>query len=257
MEESVIGLYEPINQLKAFAENIWIVDGGLIYMSAYGTKVPFSTRMLVIRLEEETSDSRKKLFLWSPIEFSEPLANEIASLGEVSYIVSPNKIHYAFIQGWKKYFPKASTWASPGVRERASEQKIEVEFDYDILDTKLPWEEEIETIPFYGSSFMTEIVFFHKASKTLILADLIENFEADKVKSDIARTFCRWSCVLEPNGSTPLDLQFTFIWDKEKAKKPLQKILALKPERLTVAHGKCYEKVSMAYLERAFAWVYS
>jgi hypothetical protein len=41
-------------------------------------------------------------------------------------------------------------------------------------------------LPIVGS-YMTEIEFFHRASRTLILIDLIENFEREKVGSFFLR----------------------------------------------------------------------
>lgn len=45
-----VPIYEPLYTLKPIAENIWIVDGDLIEMDAVLTKLPFSTRMTVIKL---------------------------------------------------------------------------------------------------------------------------------------------------------------------------------------------------------------
>lgn len=50
MKQVDIQTYEPINTLKPVDENIWIVDGPIVYMQAYGTNIPFPTRMTVIRL---------------------------------------------------------------------------------------------------------------------------------------------------------------------------------------------------------------
>ncbi|MGA7954823.1 MAG: hypothetical protein WCA07_15015 [Gloeobacterales cyanobacterium] len=73
------------------------------------------------------------------------------------------------------------TWASTGVRERAAEQKIEVSFDTDLEDEPpLQWMADLDQSSFRGSRFMEKVVFFHRKSATLILADLIENFEPAK-----------------------------------------------------------------------------
>lgn len=47
-----IKLYEPIYELKAIAQDFWMVDGPAIKMSFGITTVPFSTRMTVVRLED-------------------------------------------------------------------------------------------------------------------------------------------------------------------------------------------------------------
>ena len=43
--------YSPLNSLKKIADNLWIVDGEEVLMDFKFFKVPFSTRMTVIRLQ--------------------------------------------------------------------------------------------------------------------------------------------------------------------------------------------------------------
>ena len=131
MSNDVIELYEPINILKQIGEDIWLVDGPIVKMSMYGTKIPFPTRMTIVRL------SNGDLWCHSPIELTSELKTQIDSLGLVRHLISPNKIHYAHIGKWAEAYPNAIAWASPGVRDRAEQQKIEVNFNAD-LENKAP-----------------------------------------------------------------------------------------------------------------------
>lgn len=175
-------LYHPLNTLKPVGPNLWIADGDLIHMAfPLGLKVPFSTRMTVVRLSDGG------LWCHSPIAPSPALQAEIDALGPVRHLVSPNRIHYAHIPAWAARYPAAKTWASPGVRERAASQHIAVAFSADLDDRAPPdWAIDLEQLAFAGSWAMTEMVFFHRASRSLILTDLIENFETDKFASPAA-----------------------------------------------------------------------
>ena len=107
-------LYHPLNTLKPFGENIWTADGGEIRMAfPLGVKIPFSTRMTVVRLADGG------LWCHSPIAPSPELFAQIDALGEVRHLVSPNKIHYAHIAAWKARYPQAS--GRMGKRGRARE----------------------------------------------------------------------------------------------------------------------------------------
>ena len=65
-----------------------------------------------------------------------------------------------------RLYPGATAWASPGVRERAASQNIEVEFDSDLGDEPEPaWRENLDQLIFHGSRFMEEVVFFHHPSQ--------------------------------------------------------------------------------------------
>ena len=104
----------------------------------YGTKVPFPTRMTIVRL------SSSELWCHSPTELTPELKAQIDSLGSVHHLISPNKFHYTHIGTWASAYPEA-TWASPGVRDgtalpkedRAPQQKVDIIFDAD-LNNKLP-----------------------------------------------------------------------------------------------------------------------
>ena len=109
-----VELYEPINTLKPVGEDLWLVDGPIVRMAYLRVSIPFPTRMVVVRL------ANGELFLWSPTEPDDDLRAGIDDLGPVRHLVSPNKIHYAHVAACKRAYPKATAWASPGVRERAA-----------------------------------------------------------------------------------------------------------------------------------------
>ena len=102
-------LYAPTHTLKNFGENLWVVDGPVIKF--YG--MPFTTRMVVIKL------ANNQLLIHSPINLTEDLKQELDKLGQVKYLISPNKIHYWYIADFQKYYSNTVTFASDGVQERS------------------------------------------------------------------------------------------------------------------------------------------
>lgn len=241
--------YEPINTLKPVAPNIWIVDGGVIRMATPIGGMPVTTRMTVVRLHDGT------LWCHSPIAPDAEMFAAIDALGAVRHLVSPNMLHYAYIAAWKQRYPEATAWASPGVRKRAASQGIEVAFDADLAD--LPpaaWANDIDQLRFRGSRVLEEFVFFHKPGATLIVADLIENFEREKLNRGM-RWLARIGGVLDPDGKVPLDFRLTWIGRKSLARECAAKLLAWHPQRVILAHGRCYFDHAEAELRRAFRWV--
>ena len=59
------------------------------------------TRMTVIRF------SNKKLFLHSPTKLNSSLIDQLKKLGEVSFIVAPNKLHHLYLDSYVKQYPNA------------------------------------------------------------------------------------------------------------------------------------------------------
>ena len=250
MSRPELSLYEPLYTLKEVDQNIWIVDGDLIQMDMKIFKLPFQTRMTVIKLND------CKLWIHSPIAPNEQLFTELDALGKVAYLISPNKIHYAYIADWKKRYPHAQTWSSPGVEERAKSQNVKVVFDAPLTD-KAPdlWSDEIDQLIFKGSSVIEEVVFFHKSTKTLIVTDLIENFESEKISSPIRRRFCRLARVTAPDGQTPIDYRMTFLGRQREARMSFFRMLNWKPDKIILAHGLCFFENGIDELKRAFRWI--
>ena len=242
-------LYEPLNTLKPVGEDLWVIDGPVVRMAYFGGSIPFPTRMVVARL------TNGDLFLWSPIEPGGGVRAEIDALGPVRHLVSPNKIHYAHIAAWKRIYPEATAWASPGVRERAASQRIAVSFDADLRDEPDPaWRGDLDQLIFRGSRFMEEVVFFHRKTRTLVLADLIENFEPEKI-GGVYRWLVRFAGAANPYGKAPIDLRLTFAGRKDEARASFRRILAWEPDKVILAHGRWYSRNGSTELRRAFRWL--
>jgi hypothetical protein len=240
-------LYEPINVYKPVAANIGTVDGPFEYLTIAGLRLPlpFTTRMTVVRLEN--SD----LFLHSPIAFVERLATEIQTLGTVRHLVSPNQFHYAHIGEWQKVFPGAVAWASPGVRQRARVRHVDVRFDRD-LEAEPPeeWRRELDQT-FVPGGIFKEFVFFHKASRTLILTDTIINLELDKL-TEPWRTATKLSGMYHPRGQIFFGMRLPLLLQMKKAKATIRKIQSWQPERIVLSHGRCFDANAHEVLCRIF-----
>ena len=244
-----IKLYDPLYQLKLMAENIWIVDGPAIEMSFGLTKVPFSTRMTVVKL------ANGKLWCHSPIQPNQALLDSLDQLGEVAYLIGPNKLHYAYLQAWKDLYPSAQVWLAPGIDQRARAQKIPLPQGQELTDQAPPtWSAELDQDLFKGSRFMQEVVFFHKASKTLILTDMIENIETHQMKTH-QRLLFKLGDNAYPNGKTPRDLRLTFVGKKTASRTSFETLKNWEPEKIILAHGQCFLENGQEELDRAFKWV--
>ena len=246
---SGLALYDPLGVPKPIAPGVWIVDDGVVWMAFPCIHVPFPTRMTVVRL------ASGDLLVISPTAATDEVVAAVASLGRVAHLVSPNAIHYVHIAAWKSRFPDAVAWASPGVRERAAQQRIPVGFDADLGDEPPPaWASEVDQLAFRGSPALTEVVFFHRASRTLILTDLIENFEHERVGRRRWRWATRLAGTVHPDGKAPLDLRLSFLGGRARARACAMRMLAWAPERIVVAHGRCYLQDGTTELRRAFRW---
>jgi hypothetical protein len=240
--------YEPLNTLKGIAQDLWVVDGPLIRFGPPGLRMPFPTRMTVIRL------AGRDLFVHSPTPFLPGLAESLArEAGRPCWIIGPNRLHYWWVPEWHSAFPQAEVYLAPRTREQSAGR---IDFSTEPLDRECgyPWDEEIATLPLSGS-YMTEVVFFHRRTRTLVLTDLIENFEPEKLSSRLMRWMTRIGGVSDPDGGMPRDMRFTFRQNKPALRSAVEKMIAWNPERIILAHGRWYTRAGTDELRRAFRWL--
>lgn len=103
-------------------------------------------------------------------------------------------------------------------------------------------------------TMVSEAVFFHRTSRTVILTDLIENFEPARIHNRLFRLLIRFAGVAHPKGGTPIDMRWTF-WPRRRAiSDAMTIILGWDCERVVMAHGLPYTSGGNAELRRAFQW---
>jgi hypothetical protein len=236
--------YPPLNILNPVADDLWIVDGPEIRFGLPWPKMPFPTRMTVIRIGGDQ-------FIHSPTPLGRALQAGIEQAGKPRWIIGPNRIHYWWIPDWRAAFPDAAVYLAPKIREQS---RGRIDFGAATLDRKAgyPWDSEIATLPVAGR-YMTEVVFFHRPSRTLVLTDFIENFEPQKL-GWAAWFLTKLGGVQDPHGSMPRDMRMTYK-DKVALRVAVETMIVWNPERIILAHGRWYEKDGVGELRRAFRWL--
>jgi hypothetical protein len=191
-----------------------------------------------------------RLWLHSPIRLDEALVEALSRLGPIAHVVAPNSIHYWWIRDWSDRFPEAQVWA---VARLAAGARLRVPAHF-VIGGQPPsaWEGVLDQETVSGARIV-EADFFHRPSKTLILTDLIENFEGDRFNSFFYRWLARLGGAIDPDGKLPLDLRRSFPADE--LKRAVERMLAWSPEKIIIAHGRWYKSEGRAELQRAFRWL--
>jgi hypothetical protein len=223
--------------LTAIDENLWAAEYPL---SLAG--VQLGHRMTVMRL------AGSDLLLHSPIPLTDELVGELADLGEVRYIVAPSCFHDLFLGPYFERFADATFCAVPGM------SKIHPEMAFDVvLYDQFPkhWEDEVEHILIGGLPKLNEVAFFHEASNTLIVADLVFNMRSST--SWLTRT------AMKINGAygrvAPSRYFKSHVKDKRAFGASVERILEWDFERIVVGHGAIVESNGREVLAAAFEWL--
>jgi hypothetical protein len=226
--------------LEEFGPDLYVADGPTV--SFYG--FPYPTRMAVAKLSD------KSAWVWSPVALSEELASAVDAIGPVRHIVSPNKLHHLFLSEWAKRWPDARLYAPPGLARK----RPNLRFDAELMDEPDPaWAADIDQVIFRGSFAMEEVAFFHRASRTAIIGDLVQRFPESKM-SGWRGMLMRLDGLVGEHGSTPREWRASFL-GRGAARRARDKVLGWKAERLLIAHGECAQSKATAILAEALGWL--
>ena len=200
--------------------------------------------MAVARLQDGSA------WVWSPIALTPELERAVDSVGVVRHIVSPNKIHHLFLAEWRERWPEARLHAPPGLAGR----RPDLRFDAELADAPdAAWAAEIDQAIFHGSVFMEEVAFFHRASRTAIIGDLVQRHRAEHA-TGWKGLVMRLDGLVGEHGSTPREWRATFL-RRGPAREARARVLAWQPERLLIAHGACAQHDATRILAGALAWI--
>ena len=199
--------------------------------------------MTIIRLGSE-------LWIHSPVSLSSGMAEHLEALGEVRYVLSPNKYHHLFLSEWRSCYPKAELYASPGLISKRSD----ISFDNELhAETQYPWSHGIAHEIFGPSRLFDEVVFFHLPSRTLVLTDLIVNVKTDEYNWR-QKLFAAFDGLGYPNGTTPRLYRWS-MKSKTAARKVCRTMVEWDPARVIISHGEWFRENGKKEIESRLGWI--
>ena len=223
--------------LDELARDVWVLERPLRFGG-----VQVGTRMTAIRL------SSGALFLHSPVGLDDELRKALESRGAPRFAVAPNRFHHLFAGDYAQAYPELELWLAPGLESKRSDLA-----HAGVLGDEAPpgWSGEIDQVFFRGLPFANEVAFFHRASRSLLLADLAFNF--DSASPPLTRLAFR---LLGSHGRFgPTLLERVLTRDRAAARESLERILAWDFERVIVSHGRVLESGGPDALRRGWAWL--
>lgn len=216
--------------LRKIDRDIWVAEQPLRY---FGLSV--GTRMTVIRLAD------RELAVISPIQANDAIASQLDELGTVSHIIAPNLYHYLFAANFKTLYPNATFWAAPGLEVKKPNLSIDriIEGDANSLWNGLEYVlfDGFRTLSFSGFDPVNECVFFHCASRTLILTDTAFHFD----ESFPAIVQLATKVLGGYKSLSPSLLERVATKEKDKVRESVEKVLSWDFERVIMAHGSIIE----------------
>lgn len=230
--------FSEYNVLKEFIPGqIWLKRIPLRLLG-----ILIGARMTVIRL------TNGDLFIHSPVTFSEKTRMELKALGAVRYVVSPNSLHHLFMGEYMDHYMMAEFYASPGLDKKRPDLK----FHHHLKDKPEPgWIDDLDQTIFLGHYNIREVVFFHRLSKTLILADLIMYFCEDS--APLTKIIAQLIGVYQ-RPVPPIDFRLS-ISEKFLARQSIKRILEWDFNKIILSHGQIITENGKEIFKEAFSWL--
>jgi hypothetical protein len=225
--------------MRQLAPDLWVAEAP----QSFGG-FELGARMSVIRLRDGS------LFLHSPVGLSARLRGELEALGQPRYAVSPNLLHHLYAGEYTRAYPELELHVAPGLEKKRQDLRCA-----GILADEAPpgWAGQIDQALFRGYPILNEIAFLHRASRTLLLADLAFNIRDD---SSFA-TRLAFRLVGGYGRLGPSALERWLVRDQAAARRALERVLSWDFERVIVAHGRVQESGGQEALRRGYAWLLS
>lgn len=238
------GTYPPLDVAKPVADGVWIVDSGPLRV--FGLTLPI--RMSVVRL------AGGELWLHSPTRHTDELRAQLERHGPIGHLVAPDVAHWSFLQEWQLQCPSALTWAAPGLAERRQVRKAGLRIDRVLADAAPPeWAGVLDQAIVRGLGF-SEVDFFHRPTRTLIMTDLVQNLETESLPT-LTRIMARLNGIAAPNGRAPLYLRLAVKAKRRAAARTAAQLVQWGPERVIFSHGRWFDRDGTEALRRSLGWL--
>jgi hypothetical protein len=229
-----------VSTLQAFRQlddGLWVAERPQRFIAA-----EIGTRMTVIRLPDGG------LFVHSPVPLGWQTRYELDQMGTVKAVVAPNRFHHLYVRDFVDQFPNVATFAAPGLAEK----RPDLRFRGVLSDTPDPlWEGHIDQVVFRAMPLLNEVIFCHKATRTLLLTDLA--FNVHNTSSRLTRFMLQLDGAFAKFGVGHLEKRF--IRDHAVARRCMDQIATWDFDRIILAHGKIVDTGGKEMLREAFAWL--
>jgi len=223
-----------LTALEAIDTRIWTAEAPLRFV---GLQV--GRRMTVVQL------ASGDLWVHSPAPLDDALREGLAALGPVRFVVAASRLHGHLSMGdYARAYPEAALLAPPGLSER----RADLTFAGGLADEPDPrWAAELDQAPLRGHRYLTEVLFLHRPSRSLIVGDACWNSQDGL---GLPARIWAGGRRIGPTAAFRLAVR-----ERAAARASVERVLAWDFDRIVTGHGAIVERGGREAFERAYAWL--
>lgn len=206
--------------------------------------LPLWHRMSVIALADGG------LVLHSPTRINAELKEEICRLGPVVAVIAPSWWHDLYLPETFRAFPDASLYGAPTL----AKWNRSLSFTDRLSDSPpVVWGRDLDQHHVCGIGlFLDEVVFYHRRSRSLIVADLL--FNISQRDAWLTRTLTRMVIGPYP-GCHFARFYRPFVFDWHRFRASIERILEWDFDQIVVGHGEIVRDRGKSVFREAFRWL--
>jgi hypothetical protein len=221
--------------LEPIAENVWTTARPQKFWG-----VETGTRTTFVRL------TGGGLFVHCPVALDEGLRREVDALGPVRAVAASSLYHHLYVGDWMRAYPDALFACCPGLEKK----RPDLAFGHVLSDEPHPlWASDLEQVSF-SARFEKEVVFFHRASRTMITADALLNLRHHHSRK--TRLVALLMFNLGPGRGW---MERIAVQDWKLGRAQVDRMLRWDIERIVLAHGDLVPARGREVLRDAYDWL--
>jgi hypothetical protein len=199
------------------------------------------TRMTIVQLDDGG------LWIHSPVRLTPALRAEVDALGPVRHVVAPNLYHHLFAGEWASAYPGSTLYGPAALTRKRKDLTLSAPLEE---ASRAPWATALVPVRIDGARFH-ETVFVHPRTRTLVSADLVENFATSPHAP--TRLYLKLSGIHGKAGiAAPLRMMYG---DRSAARRSIDALLEHDFERIVLAHGDILGADGPATVQRTYAFL--
>ncbi len=222
--------------LRSLDRDLFVLDHPLVLPGG----MAIGSRMTVVRLSDGG------LFLHSPVPLDAAAKSELEAIGPVRFVVAPNLFHHFYVNETIEAFPDAELHVAPGLAAKKKDLPAHVELGEEPAPG---WKADLDQVWVHGAPPLEEVVFFHRASRTVLFTDLC--FNVQHAEGLATKLFWKLNGAIGRFG--PTRLARFFFKDKKTVREGIDRVLEWDFDRATVTHGEVRETGAREATRQAYA----
>lgn len=229
------------HMLLNIGDNLWAHESLIHEVVLPFLGIPMWHRMTVLRL------ANGEVLLHSPTLLDAELCAAIDALGPVTAVIAPSWWHDLYLDETLSLYPRARLFVAPILLK--SNLRVSAQPLGEIAPAL--WSEQVVQLHIDGIALhFDEFVFYHPASRALILADLLANDDAfvGGVLRQLVRLASGTGCCF-PRIFRPA------VVNRERFRASIERVLEWDFDRIVVGHGSIIETGGREVFRNVFQWL--